>query len=118
MIFEDIMFYAIIALAIGIVAGFSIHKFITMPNNEKITKIKSWLLYATAMAEAEMGAGTGQLKLAKVYSMFLEKFPKLSQLISYERFCKLVDEVLVTLRKLIESNAHIDEFISLGEKTV
>ena len=115
---NDIYFYVVVALAIGVVAGFYIHKIITMPKSDLIIMIKNWLLYATAEAEAEMGAGTGKLKLAKVYSMFVEKFPKISKLISYDRFCDLVDEVLITLRQIMETNLPINEFISTGEKTI
>jgi len=115
---NDIIFYIIISLAIGLVGGYYISKFITAPTNSKIEMIKNWLLFATAEAEAEMGAGTGKLKLAKVYNMFVEKFPKIASVIKYEKFCELVDEALVTLRHLIESNTNIEEVINFGNKVV
>ena len=80
--------------------------------------IKNWLLYATAQAEQEMGAGTGKLKLAKVYSMFVEKFPQIAAVLKYEKFCELVNEALVTLRHMIDSNINIQDFIAIGEKVV
>ena len=115
---NEVIFYIIIALAAGLVAGYYLSKFISAPLKEKIEIVKNWLLFATAQAEAEMGAGTGKLKLAKVYNMFLERFPQLATVIKYEKFCELVDEVLVTLRSLIENNTNIDELINFGEKKV
>lgn len=115
---NEILFYVIIALAIGIVVGYYIKKFIEFPSNQKIEVVKNWLLYATAQAEQEMGAGTGRLKLAKVYDMFVEKFPKIAAILKYEKFCEMVDEALVTLRHLLETNVNIQEFISFGEKVV
>ena len=115
---NEIFFYVVIALAVGIVCGYFIKKFIESPSTAKIEMVKNWLLWATAQAEQEMGAGTGKLKLAKVYNMFVEKFPQLAAVLKYDRFCELVDEALVTLRHLLESNVNIQDFISLGEKVV
>lgn len=115
---NEIFFYVVVALAIGIVCGYFIKKFIEAPSNSKIEMIKNWLLYATAQAEQEMGAGTGRLKLAKVYDMFVEKFPQIAAVLKYEKFCEMVDEALVTLRHLLETNVNIQEFISFGEKVV
>ena len=106
------------SLAIGIVCGLFIKKFIESPSASKIEMIKNWLLYATAQAEQEMGAGTGKLKLAKVYNMFVEKFPQIAAVLKYERFCELVDEALETLRHMIDSNINIQDFIAIGEKVV
>lgn len=115
---NEIFFYIVIALAIGIVVGYGIKYFIQSPTDSKVKMIKNWLLYATAQAESEMGAGTGKLKLAKVYNMFVEKFPEIAAVMKYETFCGLVDETLVTLRHLIESNSNIDSVINFGEKAV
>lgn len=115
---NDILFYIVVALAIGIVAGYFVSKFISAPSGKKIEMIKNWLLFATAQAESEMGSGTGKLKLAKVYNMFIEQFPKIASIMKYEKFCELVDEALVTLRHLIESNTNIDEVINFGNKVV
>ena len=115
---NEVIFYIIIALAIGLVAGYYIRQFINFPTDAKIQVIKNWLLYATAEAEQEMGAGTGRLKLAKVYDMFVEKFPQIAPFIKFDKFCDMVDETLVTLRHLLESNINIQEFINFGEKVV
>ena len=113
---NEIFFYAVAALAIGLVIGYYINYFVKAPTGSKLEMIKNWLLYATAQAEQEMGAGTGKLKLAKVYNMFVEKFPQIAAVLKYDKFCELVDEALVTLRHLIESNANIDSLINFGEK--
>ena len=115
---NEIVFYIICALAAGIVCGWFIKKFVESPSSSKIEMIKNWLLYATAQAEQEMGSGTGKLKLAKVYNMFVEKFPQIAAVLKYEKFCSLVDEALVTLRQMIENNINIQDFISLGEKVI
>lgn len=115
---NEVFFYVVVALAIGIVCGYFIKKFIEAPSSSKIEMIKNWLLYATAQAEQEMGAGTGRLKLAKVYDMFVEKFPQIAAILKYEKFCEMVDEALVTLRHLLDTNVNIQEFISFGEKVV
>lgn len=115
---NEIAFYVVVALAAGLVAGYYIRYFITAPKNSKIEMIKNWLLFATAEAESEMGAGTGKLKLAKVYNMFIERFPQIASVMKYEKFCDLVDEALVTLRHLIESNENIEEIINFGTKVV
>jgi len=115
---NEIAFYVVCALAIGIIIGYFIKKFIESPSKEKLEMIKNWLLYATAQAEQEMGAGTGKLKLAKVYSMFVEKFPQIAAVLKYDKFCELVNEALVTLRHMIDSNINIQDFIAIGEKVV
>lgn len=115
---NDYIFYGICLLAISIVIGYFINKFIKAPTDAKLAIVKNWLLYATAEAEQEMGAGTGKLKLAKVYDMFVAKFPQIAAVLKFEKFCDLVDEALVTLRHLMESNTNIQEFINFGDKVV
>ena len=73
---------------------------------------KEWLVYATSIAEKQFGGGTGVLKLRFVYDMFLTKFPWLSKFISFERFSKLVDDALVTMKENLENNKAIKEFVN------
>ncbi len=72
-----------------------------------IEKVKVWLLWAVCEAEKALGSGTGKLKLATVYSMFIEKFPKFSKIMPYAVFSKLVDEALATMRDWLEKNEAI-----------
>lgn len=101
----------IILFAAMVVSGYFIYCFVKMPSNKQLNQLKEWLLYAVALAEKELGSGTGQLKLRYVYDMFLVKFTKLSAVISFEAFSLLVDEVLEKFRNLLESNQNVQDYI-------
>lgn len=73
--------------------------------------IKNWLVYACIQAEKALGSGTGKLKLRTVYDMFINQFPFMSVLISFDTFSKWVDIALVEMREMIEKNEHIKEVI-------
>lgn len=72
-----------------------------------IDKVKEWLLYAVCTAEAELGSGTGKLKLATVYNMFIEKFPKFSKILPFSIFSRLVDKSLDVMREWLQNNKAI-----------
>ena len=93
----------VICFALGMFLG----KFVKKSKEEKIQVVKNWLLYAVAMAERELGSGTGRIKLGQVYEQFLLVFPQLQYVISFDMFAKLVDEVLVQFQELIEENVTI-----------
>lgn len=80
-----------------------------------IEKVKAWLLWAVCEAEKALGSGTGKLKLATVYSMFIEKFPKFSKIMPYTLFSKFVDEALEIMREWLESNKAIAAVIQAEE---
>ena len=73
--------------------------------------IKNWLVYACIQAEKTLSSGTGKLKLRTVYDMFINQFPFMSVLISFDTFSKWVDIALVEMREMIEKNEHIKEVI-------
>lgn len=73
--------------------------------------IKNWLVYACIQAEKTLGSGTGKLKLRTVYDMFINQFPFMSVLISFDTFSKWVDIALVEMREMIEKNEYIKEVI-------
>jgi len=77
--------------------------------NEK--RIKKWLLQAVVQAEKELGSGTGQVKLSAVYDKFIVRFPIVSKLISFNTFSSFVDDVLDTMRELLESNKSLKDYI-------
>lgn len=85
----------------------------SLSNNEKIAKVKEWLLYAVIMAEKELGTGTGQLKLRYVYNMFVEKFPDIDVIVTFEMFSRWVDEALEKMRPLLESNLDLKGYVGL-----
>lgn len=74
-------------------------------------KVKNWLVWAVSVAESELGSGTGQLKLRSVYNMFVQRFPKLSLIITFNKFSALVDDALEIMRKMLE-NEKIANIIS------
>ena len=83
------------------------YRFVNWPTAEQLKKVREWLVYACLQAEKELGSGTGQMKLRMVYDMFLTKFSWLSKLITFEHFSALVDEALVEVRHLLESNTNV-----------
>lgn len=74
-------------------------------------KVEEWLIFACMQAEQALGSGTGQLKLRTVYDMFINQFPFMSVLISFDTFSKWVDIALVEMREMIEKNEYIKEVI-------
>lgn len=103
------------AIAAGFVIAIAVMRFANLPRSEQIEKISQWLILACTKAEAELGAGTGKLKLPYVYDMFVTKFPWLSRIITFERFSCLVDEALVKMRKLLEDNAAAKALVDKSE---
>lgn len=80
-----------------------------------IDKIKSWLLWAVTQAEKEFGGGTGKLKLAYVYDLFIAKFPKLQIIVPFSLFSALVDEALVLMKEMLK-NEKILAFVEKGSE--
>lgn len=73
--------------------------------------LKNWLLYAVSCAEAELGAGTGKLKLAQVYSAFVSEYPVFSKILPFAIFSWMVDQVLKKMREMLENNTKIKTLI-------
>ncbi len=101
----------VVIVAAIVVGAVYIKKFYNMPTDEQIAKVKEWLLFAVVQAEKELGGGTGQLKLRYVYNMFIEKFPSLVDIISFELFSSLVDEVLEQMRHLLDTNLDVKAYV-------
>lgn len=78
-------------------------------------KVKEWLKYAVCIAEEELGSGTGQLKLRRVYDMFIDAFPVMSSIMPFNIFSKLVDVALEWMREQLEKNESFKAAIE-GEK--
>lgn len=97
------------AIAVGIV--FAI-RFLRSSKEEQMKKIREWLLYATTVAEKELGSGTGQLKLRYVYDMFASKFPWMAKIVSFENFSNLVDDVLDDMNKLLATNTAVSAYVN------
>lgn len=82
----------------------------TITNKEKV---KEWLKYAVTIAEAELGSGTGQLKLRQVYDMFIERFPVFSKLVPFSVFSNWVDLALEFLKEQLDKNENIKAFVGI-----
>lgn len=106
----------IVILAGVVIVGMYIKKFIDMPSDEQIEKVREWLLYAVIEAEKQFQGGTGQIKLRYVYDMFVTKFPTLVSIISFELFSDLVDDALEQMRHLLETNANIADYVGIIER--
>ena len=78
-------------------------EFIGYPTGKKKEEIKNRLLNYVTQAELELGSGTGKLKLAQVYDYFCEAFPYVKKWFTFEQFGALVDEILPTMREVLES---------------
>lgn len=90
----------LVVLLVGLLWGF-----VKLPRERKVAQVKHWLLSAVLEAERALGAGTGPQKLRRVYDLFVERFPRLARMVSFETFAKWVDEALETMRDLVEQIA-------------
>ena len=105
-------FLFIVAIAIAVVGGYFICVFLKMPKDAQLARVREWLLYAVTQAEKELGGGTGKLKLRYVYDMFIDRFDMLAEVVSFEAFSLLVDEVLEEFRDLLEKNNSIANYVN------
>ena len=96
-------------------AGFAAYRFLWLPRETQLAKVREWLLWAVTRAEKELGGGTGKLKLRQVYDAFLTKFPWLAPVIPFEQFSGLVDDALEEMRKLLEDNKAVQQLVT-GEE--
>lgn len=104
--------YVVIGLvAVAVVIGITIGKFLNLPTGEQIDKCREWLLYAVIQAEAELGSGTGQLKLRAVYDLFIQRFPAVAKAISFDTFMQWVDDALVEMREMLKNNKKLKQMV-------
>ena len=74
--------------------------------------IKEWLLYAVVEAEKNLGSKTGKIKLRQVYDEFIRTFPIISKIISFNVFSSLVDTSLIEMKKILDSNTTISQYVN------
>ena len=101
----------IVAVAVIAVIAYAIFVFAKMPKEAQLASVREWLLYAVALAEKELGSGTGQLKLRYVYDMFILRFGGLAKIISFAAFSALVDEALYIFRDMLKDNKAVIEYV-------
>lgn len=112
---QEYWFLIIAAIAAISVISIKVYLWFKKPGNEQLEQVKQWLIYAVAKAEAELGSGTGQLKLRYVYDQFIKKFPAIAIFISFEDFSKMVDAALEELEKMMKENKEIGMLIKPDE---
>lgn len=106
---EALQFGVLILAAIFVVIMEIIRLIGTIKNNTKednLKMIKSWLLSVIVNAEKIYGGKTGKVKLSYVYGLFVEKFPKLAKIVTFDTFSALVDEVLKIDENFINTNTN------------
>lgn len=101
-------------IAVLAAGGYAVYVFVKMPSDKQLNKVREWLLYAVTKAEKELGGGTGQIKLRYVYDMFVARFVWLARMISFETFSMMVDEALERMKKMLESNKAMQDFVNSG----
>lgn len=102
----------IVALIIGgIIAVIAVAYL--MINQKK--KIIEWLKFAVTEAEKLLGEKTGQLKLRQVYDWFVEKFPVVAAFLPFRVFSSWVDVALETMRRWLEDNKNVANYVG-GEE--
>lgn len=108
----------IVCIAVAVIAAIiSLKHFLSLSNDEKIKQIKGWLLGAVTLAEAEFGSGTGKIKLSVVYDKFVEKFPWIAKVLSFDKFSEYVDESLREMRSLLSTNEAVAAIVASKENT-
>lgn len=86
-----IILAAVVMVAVGIVLAV---RFFKKPSSEQVAKVKEWLLMAVLEAEKQFGSGTGKVKLRVVYDLFVNRFPWVAKVVSFDTFATWVDEAL------------------------
>lgn len=104
-------------IAVLTVIGVAGCRFVGLPTEEQLDKVREWLLWAVTEAEKELGSGTGQLKLRQVYDLFVTRFPWLAKVISFALFSQMVDEALVEMQELLDTNQAVSAFVNGAERT-
>src|SRR5699024_10023888 len=105
---------SIAALAVFVV---KVVQFVRSPSDEQIENIKERLKLAVTEAQADVGSGTGQLKLQEVDDMAVEKFPWVGEFVTFETFSSWVDEALEWMNNQLESNEKVRAYVVDGTIT-
>lgn len=99
------------AIAVVAVAAVAVARFVGLPTEAQLSKVREWLLWAVTEAEKDLGGGTGKLKLRQVYDLFVTRFPWLAKLVSFELFSDLVDDALDDMREMLDTNQAVKAFV-------
>ena len=105
--------WPLIVAALAVIAAVvvAVARFVGLPTEKQLAKVKEWLLWAVTEAEKDLGGGTGKLKLRQVYDLFVQRFPWLAKAVSFELFSSLVDEALAEMREMLDNNQAVKAFV-------
>ena len=103
--------FLVVIVAFIVVGYVYVKKFKNMPTEQQKNMIRAWLLAIVVEAERTFGSKTGKIKLSWAYSQFVGAFPSLAEIISFELFSKLVDEVLEQMRTILENNENAKSYV-------
>lgn len=107
--------YIILAfVAVGIAIGITVYHFAKQPKADQLKKVRAWLLWAVIQAEKALGSGTGQLKLRRVYDLFVVRFPWLAKIITFDTFSDMVKDALAEMEELLKTNPAIAAYLENG----
>lgn len=106
----------VILVVVAFLAVRYVKRFSELPSEVQLQKVKEWLLWAVIFTEKELGTGTGVAKLRYCYDLFIQRFPSLVAVISFELFSKYVDEALEKMKHLLETNADIAAYVMIDDK--
>ena len=101
-----------IFLVFGLLVFGAVTAFLKLPIGEQKKKIKEWLLIIVTEMEKAYGSGTGKIKLRAAYNEFILTFPFAAVFLSFEKFSDWVDEALVKMRHLIETNTFAEAYVT------
>ena len=108
---QTILMIIVVAIFAIVVVWHTTDSFVKKPTEEQKEIVKKWLLVAVTEAEKIYGSKTGQIKLSYVYDLFIQRLPDIASIFTFDMFSSLVDEVLTQFRKIVESNAAVQEYI-------
>ena len=106
--------FLVVVLSCLVIAFVYVKKFKNLPTETQLEMVKAWLLAIVIEAERTFGSKTGKIKLSWAYSQFISAFPSLSEIISFELFSMLVDEVLEQMRDILENNKNAKNYVDGG----
>ena len=101
-------------IAVLATAAVAVYRYLGLPREEQLAKVREWLLWAVTGAEKELGGGTGRLKLRQVYDLFVMRFPWLVRVVSFELFSDMVDDALDEMRGMLQTNTAVKALVEGG----
>ena len=111
----------IIAIVVGVVFAAcgvcGVYSFMQKPTGEQIANLLEALKYLVSLAEKELGAGVGQLKLREVYDTVIsnDKFAWVAKYMTFDKFSEYVDDALDWMNEQIEKNPNFKKWIEGDE---